>query len=60
MLTLNQCREKLKNNGIEYTDEQVLSIRDYLYNFAKINVDYINKKLKDNEQKSDYIHKSIN
>jgi hypothetical protein len=59
MLTLKQCREKLSNNGKEFTDEQVLAIRDYFYKRAKIKIDYIKEKLKENEQKGNTIHTCI-
>ncbi len=59
MLTLKQCREKLYNNGKEYTDEQVLAIRDYLYKLARIKLDFIKEKLKENEQKGNSLHPSI-
>jgi uncharacterized protein YpuA (DUF1002 family) len=60
MLTIKQCREKLKNNGVEFTDEQVLAIRNFLYKLAKINIDYIKDKIKENEQKSNPIHPCLN
>jgi len=60
MLTINECKEKLKNDEKEYSDEEVQAIRDYLYTLAHINIDFINEKRKENDQKSDYIHESIN
>lgn len=36
-LTVSQCRKILKANGADdYTDEQILQIRDVLYNLAKV------------------------
>lgn len=36
-LTVSKCREILKVNGADdYTDEQILEIRDVLYNLAKV------------------------
>ena len=60
MLSIKQCREKLENNGKEFTDEQILAIRDYLYKLGHINISYIKIKLKENEQKGNYLHTSIN
>jgi hypothetical protein len=59
MLTLKECKEKLKDDNRTYTDEEVLAIRDYLYKLASINVQYIKETLKENEQKSDSVYKSI-
>jgi len=56
MLTINECKEKLKNNEKEYSDEEVQAIRDYFYMLARINIDFIKEKQKGNEQKSDNIH----
>lgn len=60
MLNLKQCKEILKETGKKYHDEEVLAIRDFLYKLAQINVQYINEKLKENEQKSHIIHPGIN
>jgi len=60
MLTINECKEKLKNDEKEYSDEEVQAIRDYLYTLASINIDFIKEKQKGNEQKSDNIHQSLN
>ena len=60
MLTINECKEKLKNVDRTYNDEEVQTIRDYLYKLARINIDFIKEKRKENEQKSHIIHESIN
>lgn len=60
MLTLKQCREKLPDDGKEFTDEQVLAIRDYFYKMAQINIDYIKAKIKENEQKGNSLHEGVN
>jgi uncharacterized protein YpuA (DUF1002 family) len=59
MLTLKQCREKLPNNGKMFTDEQVLAIRDYFYQMARINIDYIKAKLKKDDQTGNSLHQSL-
>ncbi|HBG69939.1 MAG TPA: hypothetical protein DHV29_09735 [Bacteroidales bacterium] len=59
MLNIKECRELLKEKGKAYNDDQVQAIRDFLYNLARINVQYIKEKLRQNEQKGNIIHKSI-
>jgi len=59
MLPLKECKEKLQNTDKTYSDEEVLAIRDYLYQLARINIQYIKETLKENEQKSDSVYKSI-
>ena len=59
MLNIKECRELLKEKGKTYNDDQVQAIRDFLYNLARINVQYIKEKLRQNEQKSNIVHKSI-
>lgn len=36
MLTIEECRAKLENNGEEYTNEQIINIRDSVYELALI------------------------
>jgi uncharacterized protein YpuA (DUF1002 family) len=60
MLNLKQCKEILKETGNKYNDEEVLAIRDFFYKLARINVQYIKDKLKENEQKSNSLYKGIN
>ena len=60
MLTLKQCRDKLKEDGKGFTDEQILAIRDYLYKLARINIDYIKEKTKKNEQTGNSLHQGLN
>ncbi|HBG69196.1 MAG TPA: hypothetical protein DDX57_00220 [Bacteroidales bacterium] len=60
MLNIKECRELLKEKGKTYNDDQVQAIRDFLYNLARINVQYIKEKLRQNEQKGNIVHKSIN
>ncbi|MBU0489889.1 MAG: hypothetical protein KKA07_08245 [Bacteroidetes bacterium] len=60
MLTLNQCKDILKETGKKYSDEQVQAIRDFFYKMASINVQYIKEKLSGNEQKSHIVHTGVN
>jgi hypothetical protein len=36
MVTLDQCREILKNGAVHYSDEQIIKLRDFLYTLASI------------------------
>lgn len=36
MLSLTKCKKKLNKNGIIYTDEEILIIRNVLYKFAEV------------------------
>lgn len=35
-LSLTQCKNRLNKKGINYTDEQILAIRDWLYFIGEI------------------------
>lgn len=35
MISIEQCRKKLEKYGKKYSDEQILEIRDTLYQIAK-------------------------
>jgi len=59
MLNIKECRVLLKEKGKTYNDDQVQAIRDFLYQLARINVQYIKEKLRQNEQKGNIVHKSI-
>ena len=41
MISLTKCKKKLNRNGIFYTDEEIILIRDVLYKFAQV---YFNNK----------------
>ena len=60
MLNIKQCREQLKETGSKFTDEEVLAIRDFFYKLARINVQYIKDKLKENGQTGNIVHKGVN
>lgn len=36
MLSLTKCKKILNKNGIIYTDEEIIMIRNVLYKFAKV------------------------
>lgn len=60
MLTLKECRELLNETGKKYKDAEVLAIRDFFYKLARINADYIQQKLRENEQTSHIVHPCVN
>ena len=45
-LSLVECKKILNTNGLCYTDEEVLKIRDWLYHMADIAIDGIDKNAK--------------
>lgn len=38
-LSLEECKKILNQDGFEYTDEEVLVIRDWLYQFADMTLE---------------------
>lgn len=67
-LSLVECKKILNTDGVFYTDEEVIELRDWLYHMAEIvfdtmdsendkyKMDLINKE---NETKSNHLHKGI-
>ena len=45
--TVEKCREILGVNGVEYADEQIILIRDYLFILARIYFDYYQRTYKE-------------
>lgn len=43
-IPLNKCREILNKNGLNYTDEEVEKIRDFLYHLAQVGVEEMENK----------------
>ena len=64
VISLEKCREIMKENGIEYTDEELLTLRDFLYRLFEISSSHYERR-KENQAKvidinqSDYEKKSI-
>ena len=50
-LSLAFCKKILNENGNDYTDEQVLRIRDYLYKLAEIECRYFKQWKSEQESK---------
>jgi hypothetical protein len=42
-LSLSKCKMILNQDGLNYTDEEIIKIRDYLYHLADITIDAIDK-----------------
>jgi len=43
-LSLTECRKLLNVNGANYTDEQILKIRNWMYRFTEISLSFLEKK----------------
>lgn len=57
IISLTECKRILNRNGNNYSDEEVLKIRDYLIVLAELQ--YSHYKSKEDET-GDLIHKSLN
>lgn len=53
-LSIEYCQNKLKKNGLNFTDKQVEHIRDFLYLLAEI--EYEHYKKISHEEKSNSLH----
>ncbi len=51
MLTVENCRKILQDNGEDYTTEEVEKIREFLYKMAKIVVESTPKENSENDKK---------
>jgi hypothetical protein len=50
VISLEKCREIMKENGIEYTDEELLTLRDFLYRLFEISNSHY-ERIKEREAK---------
>lgn len=48
MLSLEQSRAILNQQGIEYTDDEIFTIRDYMYRVAEITIKHY-ERIRDND-----------
>ena|SRR5215212_4886513 len=48
MLSLEQSKAILNQQGIDYTDEEILIIRDYMYRVAEITIKHY-ERIRDND-----------
>ena len=58
MVSLERCRELMKRHECAYTDEQLLKIRDFLYQLAAIEFKVYQRKINENE-KGDHLYESV-
>lgn len=45
-MSLTACKKILNKDGLNYTDEEIIKIRDWLYVMAEIAIDAIDKNVK--------------
>lgn len=43
-LSLNECKKTLNTDGVFYTDDEVIELRDWLYHMADIVFDTMDRK----------------
>ena len=48
MLSIEKCKDILKENGLKLDDEQIKEVRDFLYIIANIEHKYSNKTEENN------------
>jgi len=48
-MSLNECKKILHTDGLFYTDEEIIELRDFLYNMADLAMDNIEKE--ENEER---------
>ena len=54
-LSLVECKKILNTDGLCYTDEEVLKIRDYLYHLADLTIDALDKNAVLTEKELNYL-----
>jgi len=58
MITLERCRKLAKEHGYVYTDDQLIKIRDFLYQLAAIEYKAYKRRI-DEQEKSYHLHESV-
>lgn len=43
-LSLNQCKKILNTNGNNYSDEEILKIRNWLYHYTEMTMQFLERK----------------
>ncbi len=43
-LSLNQCKNILNTNGNNYSDDEILKIRNWLYHYTEMTMKFLEKK----------------
>ncbi len=52
-MSLTKCRSILEKDGSQYSDDEVLEIREFLYMLAELDYEiYLKKKMKEKNQKN--------
>jgi hypothetical protein len=51
MLSIEECKKTLNKDGIEYTDEEVKEIREFLYIVAEIDYNIFQRKREEEYEK---------
>ena len=59
-LSLIECKKILNTDGLCYTDEEVLKIRDWLYQMADIAIDALDKNANPVVEIADVINETKN
>lgn len=55
IVSLEQCQAIMNKDGLEYTDEELLKIRDFMYRIMEITASHF-ERLKNNEAKVIHIN----
>ena len=43
-LSVNQCKKILNTNGNTYSDEEILKIRNWLYHYTEMTIQFLERK----------------
>lgn len=43
-LSLNQCKKILNTNGNNYSDDEILKIRNWLYHYTEMTMQFLERK----------------
>ena len=55
-ISVDYCKKLLKKGGLDYTNEQVKNIRDFMYLIGEIDYNYFIKFIAEHEKKINPIH----
>lgn len=60
MLSLEQCKKIMNQNGASYSDEELKKILYWLYKLGELDYQLYNGQKNETNEKSNNLHKSIN
>ena len=60
MLSFERCKQILNSEGNNYTDEQIKNISEFIYQLAKVDVEFFKKSQNEKRQKSNSLQSGIN